>query len=321
MFVPALAQELRKKLSDVFYEGRVVPKHTDTQHFYQDVKDGKTYASVTTKTSLLSRDYYKQLAADKAVEHIQQHVMRFSIMEPEQITEVFTYARQAHVHDLNRAGMWGTHGHDTVDKYVDMWIKTDEQPERMSDFFGDVSNEGKCAALSAEKFMHDFTLFPLASELKVISKKHGYAGTLDSLWLIGDVYKNRIGNANCVHDWFNKGKDKIACGLCGREETLSVLLGDWKTSNYIFGVGTMSKFDYALQVMAYAIALKEMAGITCKKHWIVRLDKNNPHYEIGVIANPKLAAKVFLAMNEVSNFARSSTPPIEPLNKKQVITL
>ena len=69
------------------------------------------------------------------------------------------------------------------------------------------------------------------------------------------------------------------------------------------------------------MALKEMAGITCKKHWIIRLDKQTPHYEIGVIANPKLAAKAFLAINEVSNFARSQTPQIEPLFKKQVITL
>jgi hypothetical protein len=321
MFVPQLAVQLRKKLNEVFYEGRVVPKHTETQHFYQDVEDGQIYASVTTKTSLLSRDYYKQLAADKAVDHIQSHVMQFSVMEPEQITEVFTYAREAHVHDLSRAGMWGTHGHDTVDKYVDRWITTGKRPESMTEFFGDVSNEGKCAALSAEKFMHDYTLFPLASELKVISKKHAYAGTLDSLWLIGDVYKDRVGETNCEHDWFNKSKDRVACGLCGREEKLSVLLGDWKTSNYIFGVGTMSKFDYALQVMAYAIALKEMAGITCKKYWIVRLDKQSPHYEIGVITDPKRATKAFLAINEVSNFARSKTPPIEPLFKKQVITL
>lgn len=321
MFVPTLAQELREKIATVFYDGRVVPKHTDTQHYYEDVQDGEVYASVTTKTSLLSRDYYKQLAADKAVEHIQAHITRFSVMEPEQITEVFTYAREAHVHDLNRAGMWGTHGHDTVDKYVDMWIKTNVQPKDMTEFFGDVSNEGKCAALSAEKFMHDHTMFPLASELKVISKKHKYAGTLDSLWLVGEVYKGRIGEPRCNHWWFEKGKDKIKCDSCKREEKLSVLLGDWKTSNYIFGVGTKSKFDYALQVMAYAIALKEMAGIPCKKHWIVRLDKQKPHYEIGVITNPKLAAKTFLAMNDVSNFARSSTPPIEPLFKKQIITL
>lgn len=322
MFVPTLAEELRKKIQDVFYEGRVVPKHTETQHFYQDTVDGETYASVTTKTSLLSRDYYKQLAADKAVEHIQTHISRFSIMEPEQITEVFTYAREAHKHDLNRAGLWGTHGHDLVDRYVSAWLKDNKRPDDIRSFVTpELSNEGVCVGLSASRFFDDFTMFPIASELKVISKKHQYAGTLDSLWLIGSVYKERIGEISCPHNWFEKGKDKIKCGSCKREEKLELVLGDWKSSNAILGIGSMAKFDYAMQVAAYAIALKEMAGINPKKHWIVRLDKKSPSYEVGVITDTKRAAKAFLAMNEVSNFARSSTPPIEPLIKKQVITL
>ncbi len=322
MFTPSLALEIRAKIDAVLYEGRVVPKHTEYQHFYQDTTDGETYASVTTKTSLLSREYYKQMAADKAVDHVQSAMIRFNSMEPEEITAVFTYAREAHKHDLNRAGMWGTHGHDIVDRYVSAWIATGEQPKDIRVFWNhDDSNEGKCASLAGEKFMHDYTMFPIASEKKVLSKKHRYAGTLDSLWLIGDVYKGKVGDVGCSHVWFEKGKDKISCEKCGRQEQLFLTLGDWKTSNQIFGHGAMGKYEYAMQVAAYDIALIEMTGIKCKKHWIIRLDKQHPVYEIGYITDIKQARNAFLCINMVSDFARSRVAPLEPLNKKQIITL
>lgn len=320
MFTPSFAIETRAKIEAVLYEGRVLPKHTETQHFYQDVEDGETYASVTTKTSLLSREYYKQMAADKAVDHIQSQMLLFAQMEPEQITSVFTYAREAHKHDLNRAGMWGTHGHDIVDRYVSEWIRSGEQPKDIRMFWNhDDSNEGKCASLAGEKFMHQYTMFPIASEKKVISKKHKYAGTLDSLWLIGDVKPED--QARCVHTWFEKGRNKIKCHTCGQVETLSIVLGDWKTSNQIFGHGSMGKYEYAMQVAAYDIALIEMTGVKCKKHWIIRLDKQQPVYEIGYITDIKKARDAFLCINKVSDFARSRIAPLEPLNGKKIITL
>ncbi len=320
MFTPSLALELREKIKAVFYEGRVIPKHTEYQHFYQDVEDGETYASVTTKTSLLSREYYKQMAADKAVDHIQSQMLRFDEMEPEQITEVFTYAREAHKHDLKRAGDWGTHAHDIVDRYVSLWLETNEKPKDIKDFWLSTdSNEGKCASLAGEKFMRSRVMFPVASELKVISKKNRYAGTLDSLWLIGTTPPEE--QMRCVHTWFEKGKNKIVCHNCGQKETLSLLLGDWKSSNQIFGHGSMGKYEYAMQVAAYDIALTEMVHIKCKHHWIVRLDKQEPKFEVGYITNIKQARKAFLAMNLVSDFARSKVPPVEQLNPKTVITL
>ncbi len=321
MFTPSLAIELRTKINEVFYPDRVVPRHTDTQHFYQDVEDGQIYASVTTKTSLLSRSFYKQMAADKAVDHIQS-VMMSSDYNVDNIAETFAYAREAHVHDLKKAGTWGTHGHDLVDRYITAWIETGERPVDITAFKNEeTSNEGVCAGLGAMQFFDTRTMFPIVSEKKVLSKKYGYAGTLDSLFLIGEVYKGRAGKASCEHNWMEKGKNKIACARCGRQEELVLTLCDWKTSNQIFGIGPMSKFDYALQVMAYDGALKEMTGIKCKRQWIIRLDKTKPHFEVGVIADPKAAHKAFIAINDVSNFARRTAPPLEPLNKKEVITL
>ncbi len=320
MFTPSIALEIRQKIESVLYEGRVQPRHTEYQHFYEDTTDGEVYASVTTKTSLLSREYYKQMAADKAVDHILLNIPRFPNMIPEEISHVFSHAREAHKHDLNRAGEWGTHAHDIVDRYVSSWLSTGERPRDIKEFWLPTdSNEGKCASLGGEMFMKSRTMFPIASEKYVISKKHRYAGTLDSLWLVGDVPPEE--QMLCVHTWFEKGKNKIKCHSCGQTETLSLLLGDWKSSNQIFGHGSMGKYEYAMQVAAYDIAITELTGLKCKKHWIVRLDKQKPMYEVGVITDIKQARKAFICMNTVSDFARSRVAPLEPINPKTIITL
>lgn len=324
-FVPQLAIQLRKKIEEVFPDGRIAPRHTETQHFYEDTWDGEVYASVTTKTSLLSRDYYKQMAADKAVDLIKNHLLSHPNDWRDSIIEVLDEARVAHVHDLKRAGTWGTHGHDLVDKYVTSWINTGDRPANIKAFVTpEISNEGVCAGLSAVKFFDDHLMWPIASEKKIVSKNHKYAGTLDSLFLVAKTVHE--GDETCEHEWLDVFSsdgvpDRIVCSRCRHIAKLNIVLCDWKTSNNIFGMGTMSKFDYALQVMAYAIALIELAEIECDDHWIIRLDKTSPKYEVGVIAEPKLAASAFLAMNEVSNFARATTPPINPLYQKEVIKI
>ena len=322
MFEPNIAKEIRKKIDAVFYDGRVVPAHTENEHFYKDSEDGEVYASVTTKTSLLSRKYYKQMAADKAVEYIQKFLLENNDPEPEEIGKAFANARYQHEADLNQAGIWGTHGHDLIDAYMQDWIKNSERPQDINTYADQsISPQGICAGLGALKFFDDYTLFPIASEKKVISKKHRYGGTLDSLWLVGEVWKERIGDSSCSHTWGNKG-EHVKCMKCGREEKLVLSLLDWKTSNQIFGYGSMGKYDYAMQVAAYAMALKEMAKVTCKSHWIVRFDKKEPKYEIGVIQDIKKAGEAFLAMNVVNDFARSHEAPILPLVvKKQRMTL
>jgi len=321
MFTPSIALEIREKINSVLYEGRVQPRHTEYQHFYEDTVDGEVYASVTTKTSLLSREYYKQMAADKAVDHVQSALIRFNTMEPEEITAVFTYAREAHKHDLNRAGMWGTHGHDIVDRFTSEWIRTGERPSSIRSFWNsDDSNEGKCSSLGFELFLNDHIAFPVVSEKKVISKKHKYAGTLDSLWVIGDIVKEP--KTDCKdHLWFEKGRDNIVCNRCGLKAKLVPTLVDIKTSNQIFGHGSMGKYEYAMQVAAYDLSLIELAHVRCKRHWIIRLDKTSPYYEIGKITDIKKARDAFLCMNMVSDFARSKIPPLTPLSSKTIITL
>ena len=314
MYTPQIVLETREKVNKVFYDGRVIPRHTDTQHFYEDAEDGSVYASATTKTGMLSRDYYKTMAANKAVEVIESHLM-FNAYDEAQMTEVYARAREAHVVDLKQAGTWGTHGHDLVDRYVTRWIETSERPADIKEFVTpEISNEGICVGLSAMKFFDEYTLFPIVSEKKVLSKKYRYAGTLDSLFVVGTVYKERVGQKDCKHDWFDRGHDKIHCLTCGREVSLAVGLLDWKSSNSI-----MHKHEYGIQIGFYAQALKEMCGIKTKINWIVRLDKKTPSYEIGVVDDINKAIKACVAMNTLADYAEGKT--IEPLFVKEVIKI
>lgn len=317
MFTPSIATEIRQKIESVLYEGRVQPRHTEYQHFYEDTVDGEIYPSVTTKTGLLSRAYYKNIAANLAVDHIQSKMIHLQKMEPHEITEMFEYAREAHHHALKQAANWGTDGHELVDRYTQSWIKTGEQPQDIKAFVTpEISNHGICAGLSAQKFFNEWTVFPVVSEKKVLSKKYRYAGTLDSIFLVGDVYKERVGSMECKHIWFEKAKTKLSCSVCGRQVVLVPTLIDLKTSNQI-----LDKYEYSCQTALYAHAIKELCNIVFKRIWILQLDKYQPKYTIGVVPDVKEAIRAGLAINLVSDFASDKKQSIIDLNQKQVITL
>lgn len=317
MFTPALAVELREKINSVFYEGRVIPRHTEKQHFYEDVVDGQVYSSVTTKTGILSRAQYKDIASGIAVDYIQSRMMNLANMSPEEIADMFTKARGEHHVVLQQAADHGTFGHDIVDRYVQDWMMKGVRAPDIKEFITpEMSNQGICAGLSAMKFFDEYTVFPVVSEKKVLSKKHGYAGTLDTMFLVGSVYKEREGKKECKHNWFEKGSDKIACGLCGRQEVLELILVDLKTSNTI-----MDKYEYSAQTALYWLALKEMCQVNAKRIWILQLDKNQPKYTIGVIPDIKKAVNAGLAIVAVSDFANDKSQSIHPLNQKTRITL
>lgn len=316
--------ELQEKLTTVFYDGRVVPRHTSDEHYYEDVADGQVYPSVTTKTSVLGKHYLKQWAVNKTIDVLTMKAGDIiNINEPFELIEMIESSKYAHVSSLEQAATWGNQAHDLVEKYMLEWIKRGVRPDNIIDLApNDISNEGKCGALSAMKFFDEHTLFPIASEQKIISKKYEYAGTLDSLWLVGDgTYKGREGLPDCKHDWYEKNKKTVHCIQCGREEKLAIMLGDWKTSSAIFGKGQMAKWDYAAQVSAYSKALTEMTGIRPKYHWVIRLDKQKPHYEIGSLSDLTGSFNLFKKLAEVNDYVRSDIEPLKNLKVKKRIVL
>jgi hypothetical protein len=316
-----LQRKLQETIATVFYDGRIVPRHTDYQHFYEDTKDGYIYPSVTTKTGVLDKKYLKQWAVNQGVKQLEDYINGRDSYDREGLLEAVHKSKTAHKDTFETSGIWGSHGHDLVDMYVTLWINRGVKPTEdiLSFAEPDISPEGKCAALGAMQFFSQHTLFPIVSECKILSKKYAYAGTLDSLWLVGEVYKGREGKGDCEHEWLERKPDHIRCSLCAREEKLRVTLIDLKTSNAIFGYGDMAKYDYAAQVSAYAESLREMTGIKCYQQWIVRLDKLRPRYEVGIVANPKDSFALFLNLSAAHNHMRNLQEPLKPLKPKNVI--
>lgn len=313
-----LQRKLQETISTVFYDGRVVPEHTQYEHFYRDTSDGSLYPSVTGALQIINKPYLKQWAVNRAIEHLISWANKVPEITKLGLYEQLETAKKVHTIRLEQASIWGTDGHDVIDAYVGKWLEDGKRPiSSILDLATpDISNEGKCAALGAEKFFNTYTLFPVVSEKKIVSKKHRIGGTLDSLWLIGEVYKERVGKSDCAHDWLEKGIDKIHCSQCGREESLSLIMIDLKTSNQL-------SWEYALQVSAYGYGiLGEMCKIKPKMNWILQLDKNKPKYTIGVVDNPKASFETFLVTHKLNQFyLKNKTDAVRMLVIKQVIKL
>ncbi len=313
-----MQRKLQETISTVFYDGRVVPEHTQYEHFYRDTSDGSLYPSVTGALQILNKPYLKQWAVNRGIEHLIDWANKVPEITKLGLYEQLEIAKKAHTIKLEQASIWGTDGHDAVDAYVKKWLEEGKKPiSSILDLAApDISNEGKCAALGAQKFFNDYTLFPIVSEKKIVSKKHRIGGTLDSLWLIGEVYKERKGSDTCTHQWLEKWVYKIHCSQCGREESLSLIMIDLKTSNNIIDTA------YAMQVSTYGYGiLGEMCKIKPKLNWILQLDKNKPKYTIGVINNPKAAFEAFLLAHKLNQYDRNNKDAVRMLIQKQIIKL
>ncbi len=311
-----MATNLRHAITTVFYDGRIVPRHTETEHFYEDTVDGQVYASVTAKTGILEKGHLKQWAANRAVDSLVEFIETHSDYDVFEWGKAIERAKYAHKDALAQAADWGSAAHDLVDNYVGLWMDG-KRPASIKDIAPEgIAPESLCAALGAEKFFKEHTCFPIVSEKKICSKKHAYAGTLDGLYLIGKVYKDREGDKSCDHDWYEKGEDKIHCMKCGREEELVLTLLDLKTSNQI-----LDKRDYAWQVSCYGMTLTEMVGIKPKQYWILQILKTKPDYVIGVVARPKDMYREFLMANEIHKCVNDGGETVVPLKQKTVIEL
>ena len=312
-----LQNQIRDKINSVFYEGRVIPCHTKYEHFYKDKEDGEIYPSVTGVLSIISKPYLKQWAVNRGVEYVRDWAINMPVINRIDLYDVLERSKTVHKERFEEASIWGTDGHDVVDRYVDMWITCGKRPTNsILDLAAkDISLEGKCAALGAEKFFNKHTLFPIVSEKKILSKKHKIGGTLDSLWLIGETYNRHEGDKHCSHEWTEKSNGDIVCSLCKRQEKLSLILIDLKTSNQITSI------DYALQVSTYSAILNEMCGVKAKTHWILQLNKNKPDYTIGVVDNVMKHAKAFLHAYGLFQHIQSNSEPVKMLKVKTVIKL
>ena len=189
------AETIRKVITEKIPEGLVVPEHSEQGHFYRHVPTNLLLGSVTTKSSVLNEGG-KQLqkwAARLAVERLTErllvtpHVLDTS--QPEHSQTLETYQKEAilvHQDKFEDAGGIGTIGHGYIEDYLKDWIATGVRPEKDITKYIKENEDSRAWAIarSAEAFINDFYLIPIASELFVASIKYRFAGTLDGLAMV-----------------------------------------------------------------------------------------------------------------------------------------
>lgn len=313
------AEQIQLVLREKIPEGLVVAEHTNDGHFYRYIPTNVKYASVTTKNGILDAPHLKKWAARLGVEHLLLKIKADpSILSREQeLEELKHQAILVHQDEFEDAGDIGTRGHEVIDAWLQDWIKYGKRPDDVRAYIKGEDARLWAISRSAEMFCRDFNVFPVASEMKVVSLRHKFAGTLDSLMMVQNILER--GDPKCQHLYFfytHKNLNKRICIHCKQKIELEFSIVDWKTSNSI------DKVEYAMQVAAYWQAIWEMTGLRPKRIYIVRLDKTQAKYEVRVLANRAKARRAFLHCSKVWDWMNEGTgDKLIPLFTKERVAL
>lgn len=296
----------------------IVPAHTPEGHFYKREDTGRVAASVTTKLGFVAKGYLYKWYAKLAAEHVRTNLKR--LIEGD--LAVLDEAQHAGERSRDNSAGIGTTAHGAIDAFCTEWIKSGAgRPEwsAVRHLAPEAKGEEIAACRSFDKFLDEHEIIPLASELQVWYEvgKDCYAGTIDSIILSLEVYKERAGSSECKHDYAAQPSGIFWCAVCGRETKARLILGDVKTSNTIKG-----KNEYAHQTEAYARAVEKAVGYRFDAIWIMRFEKSRADYEILKIGNRKQAWKEWIAISRA--YDRSSERVGEllvPLTVKEVIKI
>lgn len=228
--------KVKKQIESVLEKTKVTPDHEDNKHFYrieQDMKNPVRFHSVTAVTGILDKKHLKKWTVKLAVDYIKENITEN--IDIFNLHEIVSKSQFIHVEKLKEAALIGNLVHEQLENYLNSIIDGKKNAKLL-----EVSREPQvvCATRAGKKFLDEYNVEPIASELLVASHKLGLAGTLDLLAMVN-------------------GKLAIV---------------DWKTSNYI------NNSEYLLQVSGYEELLREMFGIKVKEVYVVQLNKNELKY-------------------------------------------
>lgn len=307
--------DLRARIASAF-PFRIIPAHTAEGHFYKREDTGRVAASVTTKLGFVAKGYLYKWYAKLAAEHVRTNLDRLLSGD----LTVLDEAQHAGEKSRDDSAGIGTTAHGAIDAYNTKWIKSGVRPASAKDFLKEGSRGEEIAACrSYDKFLDEHEIIPLASELQVWYEvgKDCYAGTIDSIILSLEVYKERNGSSECKHDYVPQPSGIYWCATCQRETKARLILGDVKTSNTIKG-----KSEYAHQTEAYARAVQSALGIKFDAVWILRFDKSRADYEILKIGDRKQAWKEWLAISRAYDRSHERVGELlVPLTEREVIKI
>lgn len=271
--------EIQAIIAEKIPDGLIVPRHDSEGHKYEYTPSGIVYPSVTTRLEVVNNPHLKRWAARIAIEYIDRN---WDIV-PQNREAHYKAATLAHEDELKDAGGIGTQGHQVIEDYMRVWLKSGVRPADIRTFIYGEDSRLWAITRSCEQFLTDFEVIPIASELLVASVKYGFAGTLDSLLMV-------------------KKGDKYVFAI-----------GDWKSSNDIH------KHEYAMQVAAYYRALFELTGLRPEELLIVRLDKERMKYEVLRVTDRPAAFRAFMHASKLYDYMNGTKSTLYPFNAKKEV--
>lgn len=227
------------------------------------------------------------------------------IMKQDEFDQLIIAAKSAHKEILEDAGDVGHAAHDWIEQQIKRALE--EGHNRVNELFVlDPLPEDQRAALccmAALNWMELHNVRWIATEKKVYSLEHGYAGTMDGTALVdscsdlrccglGDSnhsdicltipgrverpldspeYNESSGEGSTDETSRREGDTSSAeQGSTGYKDRLALI--DWKSSNYLYP-------EYRLQTAAYQRADTEEHGTPYQERWIIRLGKEDGEFE------------------------------------------
>lgn len=285
---PNTAQYYRNVITRTLPKGTVVPDHDTTGHWYRVPSLGPDirYPSVNGRIHIFKEEGLADWRMNKALEYIFKH---FEDITKDNLMEYIASAEQQSVTEFHDASDIGRDIHDYREQIFTRYIDTGKYIEVFDDIIPverqDIRAISAMGAL--QKFVNDYHYESIATELYVYSSKLKLAGTLDDIGLIWtEVRKGTLG---CEHDMID-----THCVKCPLKYKKDLCLMDLKSSNYL-------KPIYWIQVALYYHMFRALTGLSPRKMFILKLDKNNRTYKVEFmkdIARVVRVAKLVLRLSD-----------------------
>lgn len=309
-------------------EGKVIPRHNDSGHFYQVMCSGcvakgafhehekePIYPSVTGKLQILKDEGLINYKMNKVIEYVFAHWNEFTA---ENIMDHLARAEAVPADVLHDAGDIGTYIHDVREKIFKEWIGTGKKPDDFLKFLKTVGEDPRAISgiRGLRKFVDERDYIPVECEMLLYSHALKVAGTLDDIGLMRKVMRES-NLPDCRHEEsiMHEVTRVIRCARCEFKMRYEFVLLDLKTSNQF-------KDHYFFQVALYYWMLGELLGREWRPEsaFILKVSKTDGSYHIEDLKKPKVLARYcryMLKTNEGIEFIKT----LRKDNQRNVLTL
>jgi hypothetical protein len=167
------------------------------------------------------------------------------------LDEIIEKSRSADKEELDAAAEIGSIAHNWIEEFIHAILEDND--ERRLELLAKLPTDERAAnaCIAACEWMVRHNVRWIATERKIFSRQHRYAGTMDGLARVD-------------------GCDDPEC--CGVQFKDRLTLVDWKTSNYLY-------IEYLFQTAAYQQAHQEETGEQIEDRWVIRLGKDDAEFD------------------------------------------